>query len=87
MSFKMMEAKYAGACEGCGGQINPGDQIAWSRNDGTYHAGCKPSGNPAADREYWQGAAEANLWMTERRIYGDELADAWEMERELREDW
>ena len=35
--------------------------------------------------EYDRGVAEARLWQAERRIYGDELADEWELEREMRD--
>ncbi len=38
-----------------------------------------------AESEYQRGIAEARLWQAERRIYGDELADQWELERELRD--
>lgn len=40
-----------------------------------------------ADSEYARGVAEAQRYLDDRRIYGAELADAWELERELREGW
>ena len=34
--------------------------------------------------EYARGVAQAKNWQEERRLFGDEAADAMEMERELR---
>lgn len=39
------------------------------------------------DREYAQGVADAERYMENRRMFGEELADRWEIERELREGW
>lgn len=39
-----MQAKFKGVCGVCGGQINVGDEISWSRQERgkAYHRACKP---------------------------------------------
>lgn len=32
-----MKAKYAGKCNICGGQINVGEEIEWTRGEGASH--------------------------------------------------
>lgn len=85
--MRILKAKYDGHCRGCGGDIRAGEMIAWAGRGQTYHASCAPSQDSAADREYWQGRAEGNAYSQNRQIYGDELAEQWEMEREMQEDW
>ena len=80
-----MKAKYAGTCRWCGTTINVDTDILWSRSDGAGHVGCKPSANPSGDREYWAGRKDADLYLAERAIYGEELAEQWEIERELQD--
>lgn len=40
-----------------------------------------------ADAEYHRGVAEARAYQTDVAIYGRELAEQWEMEREMRDGW
>lgn len=84
-------AKYDGTCRGCGGPIRKGEKIEWTKKEGAFHQGCKPSGPGGRvsreDREYYAGRADAQRYLDDRRIYGEELAEQWEIERELREDW
>ena len=42
-------AKYAGKCKACGGQINEGDKIEWTKEDGARHVGCKAGTNRVAN--------------------------------------
>ncbi len=39
------------------------------------------------EAEYQRGRAEAERYLSDRRIYGAELAEQWEIEREMREGW
>lgn len=83
--MRAMTAKFDGKCKGCGVRVRKGDRILWGRSEGTYHAGCQPLADPAAAAEYQQGRADADRYMANREIYGAELADAWELEAELRD--
>ena len=82
-------AKYAGACRGCGGSIEPGTEIEWSRRGGSFHTGCRPSGQGGrpsrGDHQYWQGRRDVDNWHENIRMFGQEAADRMEFERELRE--
>lgn len=88
--MKTLKAKYESTCAGCGGTIHKGQTITGSGGD-WYHgpgggSGCAPSGNPGADAAYLQGAREANQYLEyleDRRFYGEEIADALELDREL----
>lgn len=81
--YKNMTARYSGTCKGCGGDIKPGDRIAWGGRGRTYHEGCKPSDDSRADQEYWGGRARGNLRSIERQIYGDALVEQWDMEEDM----
>jgi len=41
--FALFPARFRGKCKGCGGFINVGDNIAYSKEHGTYHHNCRPS--------------------------------------------
>jgi hypothetical protein len=84
--MKILRAKYPGRCKGCGGEIKVGDRIAWAPGT-AYHINCKPSSDRKADQEYWRGRQEGAEYSMNRRLYGDELAEAWEIEREMKEGW
>ncbi|MGH7165486.1 MAG: hypothetical protein ACREIS_08195 [Nitrospiraceae bacterium] len=89
--MKTIAAKYATTCIGCGTTIKPGQTITGSRG-GWYHGsgggqGCAPSADRVADREYHQGIQDVENWRENRRLFGDEAAEAMEIEREMREDW
>jgi hypothetical protein len=47
MSVAEMNAKYAGWCRKCGGKINVGDKINWTKDTGASHVTC-PEKSPAA---------------------------------------
>ncbi|MDH5362783.1 MAG: hypothetical protein OEY99_07150 [Aigarchaeota archaeon] len=38
-----IKARYKGRCRVCGGEINPGDEIEWTRSQGAAHAECATS--------------------------------------------
>ena len=47
-----IKAKFSGRCTQCGGEIKPGDQIEWTRGQGSRHTKCPvtdPAVQPAAD--------------------------------------
>jgi hypothetical protein len=73
--MKTIVAKYASDCKGCGGEVKKGDRVKWEKGRGVYHLSCAPSHDPKADREYWEGRAEANRYIAEKAIYGEALAD------------
>lgn len=92
-----MRARFDGHCRNCGGAITAGDEIRRGSR-GWQHASCEPAGayrspaprdleRAAMDREYAQGVADAERYMETKRLFGEELADRWEIERELREGW
>ena len=83
--MKHMKAKSAGTCRWCGTTIIVGTDILWSRSDCAGHVGCKPSANPSGDLEYWAGRKDADRYLTERAIYGEELAEQFDIERELQD--
>ncbi len=81
-------AQWAGHCDGCDGPFAQNDTIKWDpRTKWTYHPGCAPTGasgkQTAEDREYLAGRAEGNLRSVERDIYGAELVEQWDIEREM----
>jgi hypothetical protein len=103
-----MTAKFAGRCRECGDRIEKGDSILWGRNEGARHEHCpspEPSHYDDSDydepidpqiardeADYQQGVAEAQQYLDNKRMYGAELAEQWEMEAELArynrgEDW
>jgi len=81
--MKKMHSKYNGTCKGCGGHIQRGELIAWSKKAGAFHSSCAPSRDSRADREYWEGRAQGNRYISDKQIYGQELADQWALEDEL----
>lgn len=77
-------AKYTSTCA-CGGTITKGTRVRMAAGR-AWHDGCAPTGvDPAADREYLRGAQEATRYMEDRRMFGEALADQWDMEREMRD--
>ena len=66
-------AKYASNCAGCGGKITKGSPIRMNDGD-AFHDGCAPTGNPRADAEYLKGAREANRYMEDRALFGEDYA-------------
>jgi len=85
--MKTIKAKYDSTCAGCGSTIHKGDTITGTRGDWFHGSGagqgCAPSGNARADAAYLQGAREANRYLEDKRMFGEELAEQWELEREL----
>lgn len=81
--MKYFTARYAGSCRGCGGAIEAGSQIAWGGRGRTFHKSCAPSGNRRADSQYWQGRAEGERYSSDRKFYGEALAEAWAMDAEM----
>jgi len=45
-----IKARYKGRCRVCGGEINPGDEIEWSRSQGAAHVECAAS-SPREEEE------------------------------------
>lgn len=45
-----MKAKYAGKCNICGGQINVGEEIEWTRGEGASHIECPKNPEPFKPR-------------------------------------
>ena len=43
--MKTMAAKFGGKCRSCGGRIEAGELIRWSRATGAMHAGCEAEAN------------------------------------------
>jgi len=74
-----------GYCNGCKVPFNHGVRTPEVvKIDGReYHANCKPSGDAAADAEYWKGCHEGYVYSRERRELGPELADARETARDM----
>ena len=85
--MRKLTARRNDQCRGCGTAIRRGQTIAWSRETGAYHENCAPSGDRQADSQYYQGIQDAERWRENRRLFGDQMADAMELERELREGW
>ena len=83
--MRRIKASYGGTCKGCGGSFQAGSVILYGGRGLTFHVGCQDTGQPALDAEYRQGMADAHRWQENKRLFGPELADQWEMERELRE--
>lgn len=75
-----------GNCAGCSGPYGERDETAMDEDGYVYHKACRPSDDPRADREYWQGRREAYQHLQNKKLYGEELAEQWEIEREMRED-
>jgi hypothetical protein len=82
-----MKARYPGSCSGCHGAISVGAAIDYGGRGRMYHAGCAPSQDPAGDREYWQGRRDVDTYHENRALFGEETAEAMEIERDLREGW
>ena len=86
--FIELKANEEGWCEACEGEITEGSMISIDK-DVWYHKGCEPHGPngefTAGDLEYLAGRSQANVYLAEKRIYGSELADQWELEREMKE--
>lgn len=89
--MKRFPAKYAGQCSACGREIEKGTMIKWSRSEGAFHENCAPTGPNGtmtrADTEYHQGMADVDNWHENISMFGQEAADAMEIEREMREGW
>jgi hypothetical protein len=93
-----MIAKYAGTCAECGGAINAGERIIWHGRGGAFHFSCSnpvTGGAPTDDdggaerrhqerenAEYREGLAAGRRYSSERRIYGDALAEQFAMDEE-----
>lgn len=83
MAMKTMRARFAGTCKGCDCRIRKGELIQWSKKTGAYHFNCVPSSDSKADAEYYAGRADGERYLTNKAVYGAELAEQWEMEEEL----
>jgi hypothetical protein len=86
--MRKMRARYNGTCDDCSGAIKKGEYTRCDRRTrDTYHDSCAPTGaggrQTREDREYAEGRAEAERYITEKQIYGDELVEQWEMENEM----
>ena len=44
MSARILTARYAGRCRGCGGRFEAGTRIAWAGKRQSYHLQCSDSG-------------------------------------------
>ena len=82
-NLRKMLSKFKGTCTACKGSIRKGERIAWSRETGAMHESCAPSGDSRADAEYQAGVADANRYLNDKAIYGEALAEQWEMEAEM----
>jgi hypothetical protein len=80
--MRMMTAKYAGTCAGCGQPIKKGTTIAYAGRGEVYHSNCKPSGDTQADQDYYAGLNDGRMYSEDRKMFGDELAEQFEMDRE-----
>lgn len=87
--MKVITAKFAGKCRKCGKPFDVGEKILWERFEGARHM-CCPEDAPCDperardDAEYNAGVADYNRWKADRAMFGDEVADALDIERELR---
>lgn len=83
--MRRMRAKYRGRCRSCGESIAVGESILWGRREGAHHARCpeESAASAAEEAEYRAGYAEAGRYLSDREIYGAEMAERFEMEREL----
>ncbi len=97
-----MRARYASKCPVCGDAIDPGDEIR-KRGRRWAHASCEAAPTTSEpdrfeddgsyrermrdEADYQRGVAEANAYLQNKAMFGEELADRWELERELREGW
>lgn len=87
--MKIITAKFAGKCRKCGERFDAGEKIMWGRGEGSRHTVCGADApydpeRAAADREYNAGVADYNRWKADRAMFGDEVADALDIEHELR---
>jgi len=83
---KVIKVKYSGTCRRCGENILAGATANWVPGQGLWcYGGCASASHmqSRADREYAQGVAEGERYLSNKAIYGQELADQWEMEEEL----
>lgn len=49
--MKVMAAKFNGKCRSCGGRIEAGEQIVWSKASGAMHDACGGHGQLAGIRQ------------------------------------
>lgn len=47
----MMSARFPGRCTACGGHIQPGDRIDWTKGAGARHVKCSAAKAPSAPRK------------------------------------
>ena len=81
-----MKAKYAGKCRDCGGNIQAGEQIMWSRDRGARHPNCQKERTQNNDQaEYDRGKADYSRWKFNTETFGEEYAAAEEMAWELKD--
>jgi len=85
--MKRMKARYDDTCSGCGCPIKAGSLIDYAGRGCVYHSGCAPSQDPAGDREYYKGRQDVERWHENKAIFGNEVAEQMEIEREMREGW
>jgi hypothetical protein len=89
--MRIITAKFAGKCRKCNERFEAGEKIMWDRCLGSRHTSCpEPEAverDPERARdnaEYNAGVADYNRWKEDRAMFGDEVADALDIERELR---
>jgi len=74
--MKIMNAKYAGRCETCGGSFDEGAEIGWSRSIGAVHSHCiGVDPNSPENQEYSRGIADGERRQAEKAIYGEAFAE------------
>jgi hypothetical protein len=94
--FRTITVKFAGECRRCGTTIPKGTRARWAKGRGLWClGGCDEDSADRAeadlarreqermDSEYAQGVADAERYLSDKRMYGEELAEQWEMEAEL----
>ena len=83
-----IKARYNGTCPACREPIHAGETVEWHRGGKARHPRCTQRVAPAEDHdgteaEYQKGLADGERYSSDRRIYGDVLAEQWALEDEL----
>jgi predicted nucleic acid-binding Zn-ribbon protein len=87
--MRIIIAKFAGKCRKCNERFEAGEKIMWDRCLGSRHTTCPEAETYDPDRardnaEYNAGVADYNRWKEDRAMFGDEVADALDIEHDLR---
>jgi hypothetical protein len=85
--MRIIRAKFAGNCVDCGKRLEKGEKVYWEKGVGISCVDCEEDDDSPEAREYRRGQADAERYSAEKKIYGEELGEAFAAMDEMNRFW